>query len=146
MPRLVRRKPFGERLRAMLNPMDFLLWLSEEMETRDWDSKVAGTQLGLGLNFVFLLARANSGSLASDDDIFSDDAGTGWLTFFVSRVLYIRCRWTVLIRFLLDLSSCLGHRCFLLRECFLHHHPNAKVSTLRSERRSEAFDALCAPC
>lgn len=44
----------------MLNPMDFLLWLSEEMETRDWDSNLVGTQIGLSFNFVFLLARANS--------------------------------------------------------------------------------------
>lgn len=84
MPRLVRRKPFAERLKAMLNPMDFLLWLSEELETRDWDSKVVGTQLGVGVNFVFLLARANSGTTTPSDDIFSDDAGSGWLSFFVS--------------------------------------------------------------
>lgn len=85
MPRLVRRKPFTERLKAMLNPMDFLLWLSEEMETRDFDSRIAGTQLGLGLNFVFLLARANAGSSTSNDDIFSDDSGAGWVSYFVSH-------------------------------------------------------------
>lgn len=84
MPRLVRRKPFGERLMAMLNPMDFLLWLSEELETRDWDSKTAGTQIGLSLNFVFLLARANSAAVAPSDDIFRDDVSSGWLRFFVS--------------------------------------------------------------
>lgn len=82
MPRLVRRTPLLERIKSMLNPMDFLLWLSEELETRDWDSTTAGTQLGLVMNFVFLIARANSAS-SSSDDVFSDDAGTGWLAFFV---------------------------------------------------------------
>lgn len=83
MPRLVRRKPLGERLMAMLNPMDFLLWLSEELETREWDSKLVGTQIGLALNFVFLLARANTGG-KPDDDIFRDEASSGWLSLLVS--------------------------------------------------------------
>ncbi|PTB70940.1 hypothetical protein BBK36DRAFT_1137585 [Trichoderma citrinoviride] len=86
MPRLVRRRSLWERITSMLNPMDFLLWLSEELETRDWDSKLAGTQLGLGMNLAFLLARANSGSSSewSDSDIFSDETNSGllsWLTF-----------------------------------------------------------------
>jgi hypothetical protein len=89
MPRLVRRKPLLERLKATLNPGDFLLWLSEELETRDWDSNVAGTQLGLGLNFIFLLARANSGSRPPSDDIFRDDSSRGWLSLFVSTVLVL---------------------------------------------------------
>ncbi|KAK7218833.1 hypothetical protein V2G26_006836 [Clonostachys chloroleuca] len=89
MPRLVRRKPFMERMKAMLNPMDFLLWLSEEMETRDWDSQVVGTQIGLALNFVFLLARANSGpSSSSGDDIFGDDSGGSWLRFVVHPLVW----------------------------------------------------------
>lgn len=69
---------------SALNPMDFMLWLSEELETRDWDSASVGTRLGLGLNFVFLLARANSTGSSRKDDVFSDDAGSGWLSFFVS--------------------------------------------------------------
>lgn len=83
-PRMVRRKPLVERLRALLNPMDFLLWLSEELETRDWDSTLVGTQLGLALNFALLLARANSGSSSSGDDIFRDESSGGWLSFLVS--------------------------------------------------------------
>lgn len=84
MPRLVRRKPLGERLMAMLNPMDFLLWLSEELETRDWDSKLIGTQIGIALNFTFLVARANSGLGTPSDDIFRDDISSGWVSFLVS--------------------------------------------------------------
>ncbi len=83
MPRLVRRKPLLERLSALLNPMDFLLWLSEELETRDWDSENAGTQLGLALNFVFLLARANSGSAPPADDVFGGEDKSLWLSLMV---------------------------------------------------------------
>lgn len=76
----------------MMNPMDFLLWLSEEMETREWESKLVGTQLGLGLNFIFLIARANIGSSTSTDDVFSDDDGVGWLALCVSKGL-LRFTW-----------------------------------------------------
>lgn len=68
----------------MLNPMDFLLWLSEEIETRDWDSGLVGTQLGLGLNFLFLLVRANSGSKPASDDIFGDESSSSWPSILVS--------------------------------------------------------------
>ena len=73
----------------MLNPMDFLLWLSEELETRELDSKTFGTQVGLVANFVFLLARANSGSSGHDggDDVFGDDRGRSWLSLLV-RLYY----------------------------------------------------------
>jgi hypothetical protein len=86
-----------ERVKAMLNPMDFLLWLSEEIETRDWNSKLVGTQLGLAMNFAFLLARANSGRRSTADDVFGDGGGSGWLEFFVSTLLAggllsLRCR------------------------------------------------------
>ncbi|CAI4216950.1 unnamed protein product [Parascedosporium putredinis] len=59
--RLVRRRPLKERIMAMLNPMDFLLWVSEEIETREWDSKGTGTRVGLFMSLAFLLARANTG-------------------------------------------------------------------------------------
>lgn len=79
MPRLVRRKPLAERLKAYLNPLDFLLYLSEEFETRDWDTQGFATTVGLSLNFVFLIARANSGRQVSNvDDVFGDNGGAGW--------------------------------------------------------------------
>lgn len=84
MPRLVRRKPLLERIKAALNPMDFLLWFSEEIETRDWDSQAVGTQIGLAMNFVFLLSRANSGhSRDTADPIFDEPSTSGWLSFLV---------------------------------------------------------------
>ncbi|KAL5595536.1 hypothetical protein FOVSG1_009225 [Fusarium oxysporum f. sp. vasinfectum] len=88
MPRLVRRQPLRERIMAAINPMDFLLWLSEELETRDWDSASVGTQMGLAMNFVFLLARANSGSSTPSDDIFSDETSSGWLSFLVYPLVW----------------------------------------------------------
>jgi hypothetical protein len=84
MPRLVRRKPLWERVKTLLNPLDFLIWLSEEIETREWNSKIVGTQIGLGMNFAFLLARANSGRSSAADDIFRDSESSGLLTFAVS--------------------------------------------------------------
>jgi len=68
----------------MLNPMDFLLWLSEEIETREWDSKATGTRAGIFMSFAFLLARANTGSGSQDvDDVFGDDTSIGWIPYIV---------------------------------------------------------------
>ena len=87
MPRLVRKKPMVERMKDYLNPGDFLLWLSEEIETRDWDSKQLGAYLALGLHTAFLIARANSGRSGRrrEDDVFGDrSSGPGWFSYFVS--------------------------------------------------------------
>lgn len=87
--RLVRRRPLWERIKSRFDPWDYVLWLSEEIETRNFGSKSLGNQLGVACNFVFILARVyGSSSTGSDnDDIFSDsDSGTssGWLAYFVS--------------------------------------------------------------
>jgi hypothetical protein len=90
MPRLVRRKPLIERVKDYLNPGDFLLWLSEEIETRDWDSKKFAGPVALGLHLVLLVARANSASSngRGGDDVFGEDySGTGWLSYIVSRAV-----------------------------------------------------------
>ena len=90
MPRLVRRRPLAERLQAYLNPLDFLLWLSEELDSSDWDQwqKDWATPIGVGLNIVFLIARANSGpSTHRADDVFADDDGYSWWSWFVSASL-----------------------------------------------------------
>lgn len=90
-PRLVRRKPLAERLKAYLNPLDFLYWVSEELDSSVWDQwqKEWANPIGLLLNVVFLIARANSGSGARrrGDDVFSEDPGyTGWLAWFVGAI------------------------------------------------------------
>ncbi len=90
MPRLVRRQPLAERIKSYLNPLDFLLWLSEEFDSNDWDQwqKAWAIPLGIIFNFVFLIARANTGGSSGrrrGDDVFGDDSGaSGWLSWFVS--------------------------------------------------------------
>jgi hypothetical protein len=85
--RLVRRRSLWQRVTAVLDPRDFLLWLSEEVETREWSSsKTLGVQIGLGMSILFLLARANSRSSEDDDDIFEDDEDT-WLFFVVGPIV-----------------------------------------------------------
>ncbi|KOS17959.1 Meiotically up-regulated protein [Escovopsis weberi] len=87
--RLIRRKPLLERIMSQLNPMDFLLWVSEEIETREWDSTLSGTQLGMGMNLFFLLARANSAlSEPSDSDVFGDDVSSGWLSWLLFPIIW----------------------------------------------------------
>ncbi|KAI1633985.1 hypothetical protein F4809DRAFT_551556 [Biscogniauxia mediterranea] len=98
-PRLVRRRPLMERVKSMLNPMDFLLWLSEEIETRDWNSKVVGTQLGLAMNFAFLLARANSSSSSAADPVFDEGDSSGWLSFFISSLVWFLLSFSVINAF-----------------------------------------------
>ena len=93
MPRLVRRAPLLERIKAYLNPLDFLLWLSEEVDSNDWDEfhRQYSTPIGLTFNLVFLIARANGGvgrGGGGMDDVFGDDGGrpgrgAGWLGWFV---------------------------------------------------------------
>lgn len=86
MPRLIRRKPFVERVKDYLNPGDFWLWVSEAIETSEWDSKQYAAPLAFGFHFVMLIARANIGSSGSSggDDVFGEDySGTGWLSAIV---------------------------------------------------------------
>lgn len=90
-----------ERIQAYLNPLDFLLWLSEEIDSNDWDEfqRSYSTSIGLGLNLVFLIARANSGRSTSGssglDDVFGDDqqGGTGWLSWFVRDTMISSSSW-----------------------------------------------------
>ena len=90
MPRLVRRRPLAERIKSYLNPLDFLLWLSEEIDANDWDQfeKNWSITLGVILNIVFLIARANSQSSGSRtvDDVFGDDEGAPWMSWLVCSI------------------------------------------------------------
>ncbi|KAB8292316.1 hypothetical protein EYC80_008058 [Monilinia laxa] len=92
MPRLVRRRPLRERITDLFNIQDWLLWISEEIETRDWDSSTYANPLGFGLHFVLLIARANSGSegYGDGDDVFGDvPSGSGWLSYLSTLVVYL---------------------------------------------------------
>ena len=88
-PRLIRRRPLVERIKAYLNPLDFLLWLSEKFDSNDWDQwqKEWANPIGFLLNVVFLIARANSPNSTgnSGDAVFGDDiVYKPWLTWLVS--------------------------------------------------------------
>jgi hypothetical protein len=134
MPRLVRRRPLLERLQAYLNPLDFLLWVSEEIETRDWDDQSFSNPVGAALNFVFLLARANSGpSRSNRDDVFGDgNTGPGWFSWLVSdhskQQTLLTDLFTVNLR---RLYSCL----FLYRQCCIHISSKAPLPSIRERNR-----------
>lgn len=86
--RLIRRQPLADRLRAYLDPLDFLLWISEQFDSEDIDSlqKAWGAPIGLLLNLIMLLARANSssGGRRVVDDVFGDEPrGVGWVGWLV---------------------------------------------------------------
>ena len=90
MPRFVRRQPLSERIAAYLNLYDFLLWLSEEIESRGYDQleKEWAIPIGLVFNLLFLVARANTSARSSSyDDVFGDGSGFGWRAWLV-RVEY----------------------------------------------------------
>ena len=87
-PRLIRRRPLADRIKAYLNPLDLLLWLSEELDSNDWDqwNKEWAYPIGILLNVVFLIARANTAYSTGigRDDVFGDDVVyTPWVTWFV---------------------------------------------------------------
>jgi hypothetical protein len=87
MPKFVRRQPLSERLKSYLNPYDFLLWLSEELEANGWDQleKEWATPIGLTLNLVFIISRANTAKRSTSyDDVFGDIPGVAWTTWLVS--------------------------------------------------------------
>lgn len=90
MPKFVRRQPLSERIFASLNPYDFLLWLSEELESSGWDriEKEWAFPIGVGLNLVFLIARSNTQSKSAGyDDVFGDGAGSSFFGWLVSEML-----------------------------------------------------------
>ncbi|KIW20276.1 hypothetical protein PV08_00851 [Exophiala spinifera] len=91
MPKFVRRQPLIDRVKAALNPYDFLLWLSEEIESNGWDQleKEWATPIGILLNVFFIIARANSRATSrSYDDVFGDVPQVAW-TAWLSRLVVL---------------------------------------------------------
>ncbi|MCJ1478570.1 hypothetical protein MMC13_007251 [Lambiella insularis] len=91
--RLIRRQPLADRIRAYLDPLDFLLWISEQFDSEDIDAlqQARGTPIGLGLNLIMLLARANSGGGGRRvvDDVFGEEPrGRGWLGCFAAFLVH----------------------------------------------------------
>lgn len=92
MPRLVRRESFRDRLATALNPLDHFFRLCEELDSQDWDAFTQqwGQPIGLSINLIFLIARANTGSSKkAANDVFSDlDEGAGfggWVSWLVCQ-------------------------------------------------------------
>jgi hypothetical protein len=90
MPKFVRRQPLIERISTYLNPYDFLLWLSEELESSGWDQteKEWALPIGVGLNLIFLIARSNTQARSTSyDDVFGENYGSGWVVWLVSFLI-----------------------------------------------------------
>ncbi|OAL32586.1 hypothetical protein AYO20_07896 [Fonsecaea nubica] len=91
MPKFVRRQPLAERIKGYLNPYDFLLWLSEELESNGWDQleKEWAAPIGIALNVIFVIARANSKSKSTSyDDVFGDIPGVAWTTWLATFIVH----------------------------------------------------------
>ncbi|KAF1976372.1 hypothetical protein BU23DRAFT_588138 [Bimuria novae-zelandiae CBS 107.79] len=83
--RLVRKAPLMERIQAYLDVHDWLLWLSEELNTNDWEdfAKDYSLTIGVVFNLVYIVAQANTTDYSHTDDILLGDAsGPGWFTWF----------------------------------------------------------------
>ncbi|RMZ86061.1 hypothetical protein DV737_g3, partial [Chaetothyriales sp. CBS 132003] len=92
MPKLVRRAPLSDRISAYFNPYDFLLWLSEEIDSQGWSQleKEWALPLGIGLNLLFLIARANSGTESQGyDDVFGDSRRARWVAWLATFVVHL---------------------------------------------------------
>jgi hypothetical protein len=95
MPRLVRRAPLTERIKAYLDPMDWLMWASEELNSSDWEdfAKSYAISLGLAMNVLFVVAKANANasSTGKADDVFGEPKGTGpgWLKWFMGLIVLV---------------------------------------------------------
>lgn len=80
-PRLVRKAPLTERIKAYLDLHDWLLWISEELNTNDWEdfAKAYSPSIGFAINLVYIIAQANSATRFDEyDDILDGTGGPGW--------------------------------------------------------------------
>jgi hypothetical protein len=109
MPPLVRRRPLLERIQAYLDPWDLLLWLSEELNDDAHEELLNNwaTQIGVALNFLFIIARGASkpGDSRGSDDVFGDIDGksrSGWFAWLVS---ILECVWLQIVGARLTVSA-----------------------------------------
>lgn len=91
MPRLIRRRPLLVRIKDYLHPGDWLLWISEELETKDWDNKQLGNTSALLFHILLLFAKINVGtSQGSPDDVFGDENPSfRWVGWLASLTVYL---------------------------------------------------------
>lgn len=74
-----------ERVKAYLDVHDWLLWISEELNTNDWEdfAKDYAFIIGFVFNLVYIIAQANTASGPGNDDILlGSTSGPGWFTWF----------------------------------------------------------------
>ncbi|EMC93626.1 hypothetical protein BAUCODRAFT_37311 [Baudoinia panamericana UAMH 10762] len=92
MPRLVRRTPLLERMKAYLDPYDLLLWFAEELNDDVYDEwlQAWATPIGVAFNIIFILARGASkaGQVRSRDDVFGEAGSSGWLAWFATFLVH----------------------------------------------------------
>ncbi|KAL6703863.1 hypothetical protein ACN47E_008997 [Coniothyrium glycines] len=93
MPRLVRRAPLAERIKAYTDPSDWLIWIAEELNSSDWDEFAASyaVYIGFAANLLFVLAQANGGAATSSDDdgVFREVSGPGWIKWMMNLLVLV---------------------------------------------------------
>ena len=89
MPRLVRRRPWAERIKDYLNVYDLLIWISEEVETSEYPWEQWAYIAGIFCNFLFMLARANS-RYVPRDDVFEESSAGSFIAAVVRSDLVLR--------------------------------------------------------
>jgi hypothetical protein len=80
----------SERIKALLNPYDVLLWLAEELHDSALDEALRdlGLPIGIAANLVFAAARWGL-KQDTNDDIFGEfEAKSGWLYWLVSFIAH----------------------------------------------------------
>ncbi|KAM0718852.1 hypothetical protein Q7P37_005924 [Cladosporium fusiforme] len=97
MPPLVRRRPLLERMQAYLDPWDFLLWISEELNDDAHEEILNNwaTPIGVAVNFAFIVARGSSKGRDSrgSDELFGEmeggsSLGSGWFVWIASLLVH----------------------------------------------------------
>lgn len=91
MPRLVRQRPLGERIKSWIDPEDWYISISEKLDSEDWEefAKEHSRILGFAMNLVFVVAQANASRTSeSDDDVLmGGSSGPGWFAWFCSLLV-----------------------------------------------------------
>jgi hypothetical protein len=156
MPRIVRRRPLFERITAFFDPLDFWLFVSEELNDDAYEELLNNwaTPIGIALNAVFIIARgASAGKSAGSNDLFGDDVFTdfdgkrssGWFACVVSTPYCCTCC-CLLYGLILTLNIGNPPRPHpdrsLLPQCFLHFLPQTPLPPLRAARRLSSKHAL----
>lgn len=93
MPRLVRRAPLAERIKAAMDPSDWLMRIGEDVNSSDWEefAQSYALYIGFGVNMAFIVAQANNGSSSQfdGDGVFREASGPGWLKWMMNLLVTV---------------------------------------------------------